>query len=169
MNRIELKWHDRIEHHLGPCKELQILINGQSLIELVQAVELPFAEREGSPNLAGQYDWLSDLDCEIQRFQTEECMVLGCICGVPDCWPLTTRVSLADDIVCWSRFQNWHRAEDCANVWDHSALGPFVFDRQQYEDALRGLLPQIEAGHLREQALELKLQADFLAHQQHDA
>ncbi len=165
MDHIELQWHDRIEHHLGRCKELHILINGKSLIDLVRPVELPFAEREGEPERAGRYGWLSDVECEIQRLQTEECTVVGCNCGIPDCWPLTTRVSLAEDIVCWSRFQNWHRVKGCVSEWDHSALGPFVFDRHQYEAAVRGLHPQIEAGQLREQAISQKLEADFLARQ----
>lgn len=169
MDHIELQWHDREEHHLGPCKELHILINGQSLIDLVRPVELPFAELEGKPDIAGRYGWLSDVDCELQRLKTEECMLLGCPCGIPDCWPLTTRVSLAEDIVCWSRFLNWHKAKGCASEWDYGALGPFVFDRQQYETAVRDLLPEIEAGQLREQAIEKKLEADYLARQQNDA
>ena len=146
MDHIELNWHEREEHHIGPGKELHILINGLSLIDLVRPVESPFAEAEGHPNLAGQYGWLSDVDCEIQHLKTEECMVLGCNCGIPDCWPLTVRVSLAEDIVCWSRFRNCHRAEGHTHAWDHSALGPFTFDRQQYETAVREMFSQMEAG-----------------------
>lgn len=169
MDHIELQWQDREEDHLGRRKELQIFINGQSLIDLVRPVELPFAELEGKPDIAGHYDWLCDVYCEIQRLKTEECMLLGCHCGIPDCWPLTARVSLAEDVVCWSRFLNWHKAKGCASEWDHTALGPFVFDRQQYETAVRNLLPEIEAGQLREQAIEKKLEADYLARQQNDA
>lgn len=165
MDHIELQWHEREDHHLGPGIELHILINGQSLIDLVRTVELPFAEAEGKPDIAGKYGWLCDVDCEIQRLKTEECMLLGCNCGIPDCWPLTARVSLAEDIVCWSRFLNWHRTEGHANPWDHSALGPFIFDRQQYETAVLSLFPQIEAGRLREQTISDKLEADFLAKQ----
>ena len=36
MERIELQWHDREEDHLGRRKELQIFINGHSLIERTQ-------------------------------------------------------------------------------------------------------------------------------------
>lgn len=163
MDHIELQWHEREEHHLGPGKELHILINGMSLIDLVRSVELPFAQLEGKPGIAGEYGWLSDVDCEIQHLKTEECMVLGCTCGIPDCWPLTTQVSLDEDIVSWSRFRNWHRAEGRTNAWDHSALGPFIFDRQQYETAVRALMSQLEAGQLRDQAIIQSLQADFLS------
>ncbi len=169
MDRIELEWHDRDEDHLGRRKGLQIFINGQSLIDLVRPVELPFAELEGKLDLAGQYGWLSDVDCEIQRLKTEECMLLGCPCGIPDCWPLTARVSLSEDVVCWSRFLNWHKAKGCASEWAYTALGPFVFDRQQYETAVRGLFSEIEAGQLREQVIEKKLEADYLARQENDA
>ena len=165
MDHIELQWHEREEHHLGPGKELHILINGQSLIDLVRPVERPFAELEGKPDLAGQYGWLSDVDCEIQHLKIEECMVMGCNCGIPDCWPLTTQVSLDEDIVCWSGFRNCHRAEGHTHAWDHSALGPFTFDRQQYETAVREMFSQIEAGQLREQLISDKLEADFLAKQ----
>lgn len=145
MDHIELQWHEREEHHLGPGKELHILINGLSLIDWVRTVESPFAQAEGHPGLAGQYGWLSDVDCEIQRIKSEECMVLGCDCGIPGCWPLTTQVSLDEDIVCWSRFRNCHRAEGHTHAWDHSALGPFTFDRQQYETAVREMFPQVKA------------------------
>lgn len=132
MDHIELQWHDREIHHLGPGKELHILINGRSLIDLVRSVELPFAQLEGKPDIAGQYGWLSDVDCEIQHIKTDECLVLGCNCGIPECWPLTTLVSLGESIVCWSQFRNWH-TDRRTNAWDYSALGPFIFERQQYE------------------------------------
>jgi hypothetical protein len=169
MDHIKLQWHDREEDHLGRRKELHILINGQSLIDLVRPVELPFAELEGKPDIAGSYDWLCDVYCEIQQLKTEECILLGCHCGIPDCWPLTARVSMTEDIVCWSRFRNWHKAKGCASEWDYGALGPFVFDRQQYETAVRDLLPEIESGQLREQVIEKKLEVDYLARQKNDA
>lgn len=165
MDRIELQWHDADQAHFPKCKQLHIFINGQSLIDLVRPVELPFAEQEGQPERAGQYDWLVDMDCEIQHLKTEECLVLGCNCGVAACWPLSVHVSIADDIVCWSRFQNWHRIKGCVHEWDHSALGPFVFDRQQYEAAVQALWPQVEAGRLREGAISVRLEADFLEKQ----
>lgn len=165
MDHIELQWNEREEHHLGPGQELHILINGQLLIDLVRSVELPFAQAEGHPGLAGQYGWLLDVECEIQHLKTEECMLLGCNCGIPECWPLTTQVSQTEDTVSWSRFRNCHRAEGRTHVWDHSALGPFIFDRQQYETAVRALMPQLEAGQLRDQAIIQKLQADFLTKQ----
>jgi hypothetical protein len=64
-------------------------------------------------------------------FDDGDTTLLGCICGESGCWPLTTFVQLGGDLVTWRNFQNGHRD------WDLSALGPFVFDRTQYEAALR--------------------------------
>lgn len=38
MDHIKLQWHGREKGHLGRRKELQIFINGQSLIDLVRPV-----------------------------------------------------------------------------------------------------------------------------------
>ena len=46
------------------------------------------------------------------------------------CWPLTTDVSVEEASVTWSHFRNGHRD------WDLTGLGPFTFDRSQYETAL---------------------------------
>lgn len=60
--------------------------------------------------------------------------VLGCECGEVGCWPLQCAVRVTDGTVSWFDFAQPHRPGR-----DYSAFGPFVFERQQYEDALRGL------------------------------
>lgn len=60
--------------------------------------------------------------------------VLGCECGEVGCWPLTCWVDVRDHAVTWQRFEQPHRP-----TRDYSAFGPFEFDREQYEDALRSL------------------------------
>jgi hypothetical protein len=55
--------------------------------------------------------------------------VLGCTCGIIECWFLMVRITLLDDVVIWSDFEQFHRD------WVY-ALGPFVFDRAAYERAL---------------------------------
>lgn len=51
--------------------------------------------------------------------------VLGCTCGITECWFLLVRITILDDVVLWSDFEQFHRP------WIYS-LGPFVFDRQAY-------------------------------------
>jgi hypothetical protein len=120
-----------------------VSVDGLPLEELVRPVELPFAAAEGRPDLAGQYQALDDSRvCWPSRHflgepylsETDEgdTVLMGCICGDPGCWPLSTDVEVGEETVTWSRFRNVHRPN-----WDLTRLGPFVFERSQYEAALR--------------------------------
>ncbi|HXY26839.1 MAG TPA: hypothetical protein VEH82_00990 [Acidimicrobiales bacterium] len=59
---------------------------------------------------------------------------LGCTCGVNDCIPFLAEVRITDDQVSLGGFRNPLAA---GLSWDYSDLGPFVFDRAQYEVALQ--------------------------------
>lgn len=88
-----------------------ILIDGVPLLDLVRAAELPYAREE----------------------QLE---LLGCTCGIAECWALLARIEVTEAEVRWSGFRNNSRD------WDLSpALGPFVFARRQYEESLRATAP----------------------------
>jgi hypothetical protein len=60
--------------------------------------------------------------------------VLGCQCGEVGCWPLTCLVSAADSKITWQSFEQPHRP-----ARDYSSFGPFVFELEQYEEALHSL------------------------------
>jgi hypothetical protein len=121
-------------------------VNGVSLIELSRVVERPFAAREGHPEIAGGYRGLPGSvalgpgsvllgSCATDRaalyLDEGQLTVLCCECGERGCWPLTARLEVDSDLVVWRDFEQPHRFE-----WDLSALGPFVFDRRQYEAAV---------------------------------
>lgn len=57
--------------------------------------------------------------------------VLGCSCGVWDCWPLRTVITTTPETVTWSSFRQPFRKE-----WGELAMGPYVFARPAYEAAL---------------------------------
>lgn len=59
-------------------------------------------------------------------------LVLMCECGEAGCWPLTCRIEVSESEIIWRDFRNPQRP-----ALDYSGLGPFVFSRAQYEDALR--------------------------------
>jgi hypothetical protein len=61
-------------------------------------------------------------------------IVLGCECGEVGCWPLMCLVSTSDSEITWQGFEQPYRP-----ARDYSSFGPFVFEREQYEDALRNL------------------------------
>jgi hypothetical protein len=141
---------DQIELQLVDCKQgykaIHILINGRSLIDLVRRIEQPFANQEGRPHAAGEYEWVAAVNCELIDTLSQNVTVLGCTCGVEECWPLLCKVEHSTDLVRWSEFFNPYRtAQTVANFndpahrlikpWDHSGLGPFTFSRKQYDTA----------------------------------
>lgn len=65
----------------------------------------------------------------------EDPMLLGCTCGIDHCSPVTARITVTDETVTWSDFRS-------GMSWDSSLVGPFVFDRRQYDRAIdRAKLP----------------------------
>jgi hypothetical protein len=148
------------EIEFRPCGDHdQILIDGVPLLDLVREAELPYARHEQleraeefapepAPLLAGDYNYLGRWTCWPTRHylgepeevaynqEDDETMLLGCTCGIAECWALLARIEVTDTTVRWSAFRN------NAREWDLSAaLGPFVFARQQYEEALRATAP----------------------------
>ena len=57
-------------------------------------------------------------------------MILGCTCGMTSCWFVQARIEVGSDVVRWSEFGQFHRPQ-----WEYE-LGPFNFDRRQYEAQL---------------------------------
>ncbi len=149
---------DRIEFirdtSLGAADmRVRVVINGVGLEELARAVEKPFAERDGTPKIAGKYVGLrlTDLappsrllfgDAAGDQFEYgSETQVLGCECGEPGCWPLVCRILVHEATVEWSGFRQPHRSGGKNSAaWSHAGLGPFRFDRRSYEKAVRDLV-----------------------------
>ena len=124
----------------GPFSVINLIVNGTKLQDLVRSVELPYANAEGSPGLAGSYAGLAVgpglpaihfLGEPVETwFGDGDTVLLGCVCGDPGCWPLTAQVEISESTVTWSGFRTGHRD------WDLSAVGPFTFDRRAYETSL---------------------------------
>jgi len=60
--------------------------------------------------------------------------LLGCECGDVICHPLICSVEERDGKIIWRRFEQPYRP-----ARDYSSFGPFVFELDQYEEALRNL------------------------------
>jgi hypothetical protein len=132
---------------------VQIKINGRDLVDLVRAVENPFAYKEGSPSLAGAYaglppeavappslHFLGQPSVRIYLIGSKV-QVLGCECGEPGCWPLVCKVETDRTRVRWSSFEQPHRSgKGQQPAWHYDDLGAFEFKRGQYERALAELV-----------------------------
>jgi len=53
-------------------------------------------------------------------------LILGCTCGILECWFLLADIRIKEKTVEWANFQQFHRE------WNYE-LDPFVFDRLRYE------------------------------------
>ena len=105
-------------------------VDGQDLIELVRAIEVPHARRDGAEALAGNYAWplLTARLLNHLSGETEEGVLLNCGCGLRDCWPLAMDVRVQARIVVWDRFRQLRREDR----WDYRALAPLRFARAAY-------------------------------------
>jgi hypothetical protein len=141
-------------------RQAQIVINGRPLIELVRAAEEPWARAEYPERLPefenpeefrfepGDYHYLP-ASClllpsrenlgqprdpgfvlEPDDLRRTKATVLGCTCGITQCWFLQVRIELLPEVVVWSDFGQFHRPQ-----WRYD-LGPYRFDRKQYESQL---------------------------------
>lgn len=130
---------------------VDICINDRNFIDILREIELPFAEKEGHPDIAGEYMGLSPKEVFFpsKLFLNEpesisiyhwgdKTWVLACGgCGEPGCWPLAVKITVTGDQVIWSDFEQPHRGPDSkASHWKYDKLKPFVFDRKQYENEL---------------------------------
>lgn len=159
MNTIEFRVFRRsVSATPGTRSPAGIVVDGVPLVDLVRELELPYAEAEEADRagdfpdyppgkfaqeLAGDYAPLSTkFNWPSRHFLGEpvelphggddgETMLLGCTCGINDCWALLATIVLTEESVTWSGFRNNSRD------WDLSGLGPFVFSRSQYEASLR--------------------------------
>ncbi|WP_328622632.1 hypothetical protein [Streptomyces sp. NBC_00354] len=75
--------------------------------------------------------FLGDAAPELRHTSTDATAVLGCPCGIWECWPLFTHITATPETVTWSAFRQPHRP-----AWGDLAIGPFVFPRPAYENAL---------------------------------
>lgn len=60
--------------------------------------------------------------------------LLACECGVEGCWPLLAAITFTEDSVIWDRFEQPFR-----RTRDYGGFGPFRFEREGYDRALREL------------------------------
>ncbi len=145
MNLINFQIRPVLAHDEAPESEmrdvLEIFVDQRNLLDLVRAVEQPYAIAEGHPEIAGAYVALPAKlvlsDIGIAQMEAEKVSLYDCECGCPGCWPLLVKISASDDIITWSEFEQPHRGPNSrSSWWQYDDFGPFTFDRKQYEQAL---------------------------------
>lgn len=139
LDEIELV-HKKVEYAIGVEDGVEIYINSRSLLSYIKPVEMPFAEKEGQPEIAGDYLPLkvhylhSSLIEDVEWDEQGKSVVYSCPCGEIGCWPLNVRIEWGDKYVVWKDF-----SQGCRREWKYDGL-KFIFDRRQYERQLKKLV-----------------------------
>lgn len=141
----------RVEFTLETSQDIGLVmvpvIDGVRLPDFLKPIETPFAQKEGHVEMAGSYDGVpidqlgspdQYLMGQIKAPKSEsKISLLECGCGCEGCWPFVVKVTVSDDIVIWSDFEQPHRSKtSVAGFWDYSQIPPFKFERRQYEQAI---------------------------------
>ena len=164
----ELEKRDMFEIKLSPSdidvEEYDIVdffINGRNLIEIIRESELPYAEAEDHPGIAGSYIGLhpslvlAELKSILKKNETiskypmgiysgEKVQIYRCdTCGIRGCWSLYVKISITADLIIWSDFENPHRGQNSkASHWQYENLERFIFNRQQYATVLKQIMDE---------------------------
>lgn len=133
-------------HH----SEIHIYINGRDLMDMVEQIEhaalnLQHECDSSTRSYAGlNPDWRPNLRNEFLGNTPEPySVVLTCTCYEDWCNSVLTKIHVDSQTVTWRDFTSVLHGEE-SRSWggipiDYSALGPFVFDRKQYLEALEAL------------------------------
>lgn len=119
MNRLELVVREYPERS-ADYQPVDILIDGDRLIDILKRIEMPYAEREDSPIIAGAYGSLPIKTTFLpsRHFLGEPCpllqhddktAILLCDCGCEGCWDFVCKITVSDWAVAWSDFNQVHR------------------------------------------------------------
>lgn len=145
----------------SPDLRIDVAIDGVPLQDLVRAIELPNVRTESSKlSLAGSYAGVDLVELYLPPLKqsvnhlggglSNPTLMLMCTCGERGCWPLLTELVLTDEVVAWTGFQNPHRSAwrkervPQTPVWRYDGLGPFTFDRQQYQAEVTRMRRELE-------------------------
>lgn len=115
--------------------EVRVLVGGRDLIDLVREVELRGVTRAEQAEIAGSYAGLTPAEwADAQPNDDGRVTVLGCDCGVAECWPLRVRIRRLGGTVEWSDF------EGPLSSGGYEALGPFLFRADEYDREIAAIL-----------------------------
>lgn len=136
MEEIHFEIGERDDPVDGTGETVVIFVNDRDLPGITREVELPFAARDGKPELAGNHVGLPPetvfLPSHRLLGRTEgrdddwdgKFAVLGCGCGVVGCWPLRVKTTPREATSLWHDCkQPQHRH------WRQDGLEPLIFSR----------------------------------------
>ena len=161
MDTIRFVVEDYIDKESGfQFPTINIYINGRNLVDLVEQIErgyrvpkeqgLPLGQSYVGLNPEYHRDFAGEFLARINRPRS---VLLTCTCMEELCNSIIAKITMDSETVTWSDIRNpflglentlWVNVEGSEDAdgypIDYSALGPFVFDRRQYVDAVNALV-----------------------------
>jgi hypothetical protein len=148
-----------------PFNTIEVIVDGENLINHLKRYESPLAEKTGHPEIAGLYvggdpsnllksiDEFDDYSSEslVYLFQCDECMSSKCP------FHLAFKISKEGNNIYWTDFQqqkstypfigppytnkksDHQKLLEVKGNWDYKGFGPFVFAEEDYSNALKEL------------------------------
>lgn len=157
MDTIAFVTEDYIDSEFGfQFPTINIYINGKNLIWLVQEVERRDQAPQSYVGLHPVYH-RNFRDEFLGRTKRRYSFVLTCTCLEEFCNSIVAKIVIDSKTVVWSEMKSpwlssltpspWISEEEAVRLgWqpiDYSALGRFVFDREQYRDALNAIASSV--------------------------
>lgn len=151
MNKLQIKILVNKEDGLNNSVA-KILIDGTDLIELLAEFEKPFAKKEGSLDIAGQYEGLNPKTLYKNLLnltgnsnsEDNKSDILDCECGCSGCWSFMIKVESIDGKIIWTDFEQLHRGKESHTFWDYSQFGPFEFNEAEYNSELEKIKNKLQ-------------------------
>ena len=123
---------------------IHIAINGKDFLTLVSDFEKPYMVADGFKNFEERRTWPiahknNLMTLRGARGYYQYYSIIDCTCQCDGCWPLNGKIIRTATLVKWKSFCNGHKKH-----WPYHKLGPFYFDRKQYDEQLAKIEPYIK-------------------------
>ena len=141
MNDLKIEVCERRSESGRVVRLFRVVIDGTDIVEMLRQHELPMAEAEGHPEIAGSYARYFVSETEQHGFvptgeSPERTELLECECSSPGCWPLLATIEHDGHVFRWHSFEQPHRVGER----QYTDFGPFEFDETQYSREVQKLL-----------------------------
>ncbi|WP_307760990.1 hypothetical protein [uncultured Phascolarctobacterium sp.] len=124
-----------------PSFVTRIFIDGKDFLDMIVDYEKEFLAIGNEKGAEGGFVpiYISELYNNLTKHCYNpvfdwEANIFGCVCGVTECEPFTIRVDEGRRVVVWYDFSRAFRGD-----WTYRNLGPYVFEKEQYDDAIARL------------------------------
>lgn len=144
-----------IPSKIGNYDTVEPFINGRAFKSLVSTLERIPALQDKNDVLAGSYEglpidfvlppakhWLGNAHMFYQDKKKNPAILVCNESGMMENWALMSKIQVFPRHIVWRKFYQLQRKDK----WNYQELGPFIFDKMHYMDALKSLQEKLQKG-----------------------